>query len=116
MKTNNPQLWDQLRTAYRPETPELDVAAIMDAVRREAAARPLRRAAPGLAGPIPAWACTAAAILAVFATGFVVGRSVTIADQHISAAWTQSVPPEEFAQSFLTFGDAADVAIDDSSL
>lgn len=114
MKTNDSELWNQFRTAYRPETPELDVAAIMDAVRREAAAHPLRRAAPGLAGPIPAWACTAAALLAVFATGVVVGRSVTLADQHISAAWTKSVQPEEFAQSFLPF-EAADDA-DDSSL
>ena len=103
MKTNDPQLWDQLRTAYRPETPALDVASIMDAVRREAAVRPVRRAAPGLAGPIPAWACTAAALLAVFATGVVVGRSVTLADQHIRDAWTQTVQPEEFANSILTF-------------
>ncbi len=112
MNPKNPELWDQLRTAYRPETPGLDTASIMDAIRREAAAHPLRRAAPGLAGPIPAWACTAAAVLAIFATGFVVGRSVTIADQHISAAWLQSVQPEDFAQSFLTFDDPAD----DSSL
>ena len=75
----------------------------MDAVRREAAAHPLRRPAPGLAGPIPAWACTAAALLAVFATGVVVGRSVTLADQHIRDAWTQTVQPEEFANSILTF-------------
>ena len=108
MKTNDPHLWDQLRTAYRPETPELDVASIMDAVRAEAAAHPLRRAAPGLAGPIPAWACTAAALLAVFATGVVVGRSVTIADQHIRAAWTQTVQPEEFVHSFLTYEEADD--------
>ena len=114
MKTNDPQLWDQLRTAYRPETPELDVEAIMGAVRREAAAHPLCRAAPGLAGPIPAWACTAAALLAVFATGVVVGRSVTLADQHIRDAWTQTVQPEEFAASILTFDDADDDAADPS--
>ena len=114
MNMNNQKIWDQLRTAYRPEAPALDVASIMDAVRREAAAQPLRRIQPGLAGPIPAWACTAAAVLAIFATGFVVGRSVTVADQHISAAWTQSVEPEEFAQSFLTFDETA--ANDDSSL
>ena len=113
MNMNNQKIWDQLRTAYRPEAPALDVASIMDAVRREAVAHPLRRIQPGLAGPIPAWACTAAAMLAIFATGFVVGRSVTVADQHISAAWTQSVQPEEFAQSFLTFEEATD---DDSSL
>ena len=113
MHMKNRELWNQLRTAYRPEAPALDVASIMDAVRREAVAHPLRRIQPGLAGPIPAWACTAAAMLAIFATGFVVGRSVTVADQHISAAWTQSVEPEEFAQSFLTFEEATD---DDSSL
>ena len=108
MKTNNPELWDQLRTAYRPETPELDVAAIRAAVRAEAAAHPLRRPKPSLAGPIPAWACTAAALLAVFATGVVVGRSVTIADEHIRDAWTKTVQPEEFAHSFLTSEDAED--------
>lgn len=114
MNAKNQELWDQLRTAYRPDAPALDVGAIMDAVRREAATHPLRRVAPGLAGPIPAWACTAAALLAVFVTGVVVGRSVTIADQHISTAWTKSVQPEEFAQSFLPF-EATDAA-DDSSL
>ncbi len=114
MKTNDPQLWDRLRTAYRPEAPELDVASIMDAVRREAAARPVRRAAPGLAGPIPAWACTAAALLAVFATGVVVGRSVTLADQRIRDAWTQTVRPEEFAASILPFDADADDDADPS--
>ena len=113
VNAKNQELWDQLRTSYRPAELRLDVASIMDAVRREAAARPLARIPPGLAGPIPAWACTAAAILAIFAAGFVVGRSVTVADQHIRAAWTQSVPPEEFAQSFLAVVPAND---DDSSL
>ncbi len=41
------------------------------------------------------------------------GRSVTIADQHIRAAWTQSVQPEEFAHSFLIYEEADD---DDPSL
>ncbi len=112
MNMKNPELWNQLRTAYHPSEPGLDTASIMDAIRQEAVARPLRRVKLGLAGPIPAWVCTAAAILAIFATGFVVGRSVTVADQHISAAWTQSVEPEEFAQSFLPFADSGD----DSSL
>ena len=114
MNHKNPEFWDQLRTAYRPEAPALDVASIMDAVRQEAAAHPLRRAKPGLAGPVPAWACTAAAVLAIFATGFVVGRSVTVADQHISAAWTKTIPPDEFAHSILHFEEDADD--DDSSL
>ena len=47
MNMKNQKYWDQLRTAYRPEAPALDVASIMDAVRREAAAQPLRRIQPG---------------------------------------------------------------------
>ena len=114
VNAKNQELWDQLRTSYRPAELRLDVASIMDAVRREAAARALRRAAPGLAGPIPAWACTAAALLAVFATGVVVGRSVTLADQRIRDAWTQTVQPEEFAASILPFDVPEDA--DDPSL
>lgn len=108
MNMKHNETWAQLRTAYRPAAPALDTASIMDAVRREAAACPLTRADPGLAGPIPGWFCTAAAVLAIFATGFVLGRSVSVADRNISEAWTKTVPPEEFAQSFLTFEDAND--------
>ena len=108
MNLKNPELWDQLRTAYRPATPALDTAAIMDAIRREAAAQPLRRADLGLAAPIPTWVCATAACLALVATITVVSRSVTVADQHISQAWTQSVQPDEFAHNFLAFtGDSS---------
>ena len=108
MNLKNEPSWNRLRTAYRPEAPALDVASIMDAVRREAAAHPLQLAKPGLAGPIPAWACTAAALLAIFAAGFVVGRSVSVADRNISNAWMQTVQPEEFTQTILTVDESAD--------
>ncbi|HOE00286.1 MAG TPA: hypothetical protein PLD40_08645 [Kiritimatiellia bacterium] len=111
MKTQSSTLWAQLRTAYRPEVPELDTAAIMAAVRQEART-PVRRTAAGMAAAIPGWACTAAAVLAIFASGFVVGRAFNVADQHIRAAWTQSVQPEEFATTFLSYEPARD----DSSL
>ncbi len=106
MNMKHTEIWEQMRTAYQPAAPTLDTAAIMNAVRREAAARPWRRADPGLAGQIPGWICTAAAVLAIFATGFVLGRSVSVADRTIGMAWTKTVPPEEFAQSFLTFEEA----------
>lgn len=105
MKPN--ETWEQLRTAYRPAAPILDTASIMNAVRREATARPWQRADPGLAGQIPGWFCTAAAVLAIFATGFVLGRSVSVADRNIAEAWTKTVPPEEFTQSFLTFEESS---------
>ena len=59
MNPKNPELWDQLRTAYRPPAPALDTASIMDAIRRDAAVHPLRRASIGLAAPVPGWVCTA---------------------------------------------------------
>ena len=101
MKTKRSEPWDALRAAYRPPAPELDVAYIMDAVRREAAAAPLRRAEPGLAAGIPPWTCFVAASLAIFAAGFVVGRSASVADRQISQAWMQSVQLDEFEQTFL---------------
>ena len=94
--------WPHLRTAYRPEVPELDTAAIMGAVRREAAAQPWRRPA-GLAAPVPVWLCATAAALALLATVAVVSQSIAIADRHISQAWMQSVQPDEFARNFLDF-------------
>lgn len=101
MNHPKPEPWDSLRAAYRPQVPDLDVASIMDAVRREAAANPLRRVQPGLAAGISPWTCFAAASLAIFAAGFVVGRSATVADRQISQAWMQSVQLEEFEQTFL---------------
>ena len=105
MNMNNRELWDQLRTAYRPQAPNLDTASIMDAIRREAAAQPLRRADAGLATPIPAWVCATAASLAILAAATVVGRSIATADRQISQAWMRSVQPGEFVQNFIPFAD-----------
>ena len=110
MRMNNPEIWDRLRTAYRPEVPNLDTAAIMAAVRREAAENPVQRAAPSPLAAIPPWVCVAAASLAIFAAGYAVGRSFTDADQQISHAWTQSVPLDQFEQTFLTFTEPEDPA------
>lgn len=107
MNGSRQELWNRLRTVYRPVEADLDVSAIMDAVRREAAATPLRRPAGGLAAPIPTWACAAAAALAFLAAAGVVARSVTLADRQIGQAWLQSVQPGEFAQNFLTFDDSS---------
>lgn len=101
MNMKNPEAWDRLRAAHRPQAPDLDTASIMDAVRREAAAHPLQRAKPALTAGIPPWACVAAAALAIFAAGYVIGRSATVADGQISQAWMQSVQLEEFEQTFL---------------
>lgn len=110
MRMNNPEIWDRLRTAYRPAVPALDTAAIMAAVRQEAAANPVQRAAPGPLAAIPPWVCVAAASLAIFAAGYAVGRSFADADQQISSAWNQSVRLDEFEQTFLTLSEPDDPA------
>ena len=107
MNNNNPELWDQLRSAYRPPTPALDTASIMDAVRREAVAHPLRRADAVAVAAIPTWVCALAASLAILATAGVVGRSFTIADRQISQAWLRSIQPDQFEQSILSFSDTS---------
>ena len=107
MKTENPELWNQLRAAYHPQEVSLDTASIMDAVRREAAAHPLRRADAVAVAAIPTWVCALAASLAILATAGVVGRSFTIADRQISQAWLRSIQPDQFEQSILSFSDSS---------
>ena len=107
MKTHSPELWDQLRANYRPQVPELDTAAIMTAIRQEAASRPLRRTETGLASPIPIWVCATAASLALFAAVTVVSRSISAADQQIGHAWMRSVEPDRFVQNLVPFADDA---------
>ena len=105
MNNKNQELWEQLRTAYRPQVPDLDTASIMAAIRQEAATHPLRRADPGLASPIPTWVCAAAASLALLAAATVVGRAITAADLPIGQAWMRSVEPDKFVQNFVPFAD-----------
>ncbi len=103
MKHHPSEPWNALRAAGRPPVPDLDLAAIMDAVRREASAHPLPRIAPSPVMAIPTWACALAASLAILAAASVIGRSVTDADRQIGHAWMRSVQPGEFVQTFLPF-------------
>ena len=105
MKTNHPELWDQLRASYRPQEVEIDTASIMASIRREAIAHPLPRSVSSPVANIPTWICAMAASLALLATVTVVSRSISAADLQISQAWLQSVQPNEFAQNFLPFAD-----------
>ncbi len=107
MNTPPRHTWDQLRAAYRPAAPALDTAAIMDAVRQEAFWGALRRAPAGLAAGVPLWFCAAAASLALLAAAGALGSSIRMADQSISDAWCQSVPPEEFERSFMNAEELA---------
>ncbi|MDD2520160.1 MAG: hypothetical protein PHR34_04340 [Kiritimatiellae bacterium] len=106
MNTRYPDIWNGLRAAYRPETPELDTAAIMAAVRREAAAHPARRLPPNPVAAIPTWACAAAASLALMASGAILAQSLETADRQIGSAWMRSVQPDQFADAFLTPGNS----------
>lgn len=107
MNKQQADLWKQLRSAYRPATPELDTAAILEAVRREAAAHPLRRAEARPVGAIPTWLCATAASLALLAAASVLFQSVELADQQIGLAWMHSVEPDQFAETFIPFGESS---------
>jgi hypothetical protein len=107
MNDKKQELWDQFRTGYRPQVPDLDVAAIMGAIRREAAAHPLRRADSSPVMAIPTWVCAMAASLAILAAASVVARSVTVADNQIGLAWLRSIQPAQFEQSILNFSDSS---------
>ena len=105
MNMKNQNEWNQVRAAWRPAPPPtLDTAALMAAVRAEAAARPVRRAPEALAASIPAWVCAAAAALALMATTTAVVRSVDKADSFIGQAWLHSVEPAEFETNILPSG------------
>lgn len=107
MNKKQSALWDQLRTAYRPQNPDLDTAAIMDAIRREAASQPLRPAVANPVAAIPTWVCAMAASLALLAAVGVVGRSISLADTQINLAWLRSIQPNQFEQSILSFSDSS---------
>jgi hypothetical protein len=107
MNTQPSDLWRQLRAAYRPAVPELDTAAILDAVRREAAAHPLSRPVTGPVAAIPTWLCATAAALALLAAASAFMQSVETADQQIGLAWMRSVQPDQFEETFLPFGESS---------
>ena len=79
-----------LRDAPRPAVPALDTAAIMDAIRAEAAVRPVRaiRTRPAL----QAFTSIAAAA-AIICSTLPILRAEAAADRNIVAAWTQSIDP-----------------------
>ena len=93
--------WDSLRAAYRPASPSLDVASIMDAVLREAAAPPARRPQANPVAAVPTWACAAAASLAILASASMLARSFGAADRHIGQAWMLSLQPDQFEENVL---------------
>ena len=79
-----------LRDAPRAAVPALDTAAIMDAIRAEAAVRPVHaiRTRPAL----QAFTSIAAAA-AIVCSVMPILRAEAAADRNIAAAWTQSIDP-----------------------
>ena len=98
MKTTTENEWSRmLAEAGAPAVPALDAAAIMAAVRAEAAARPVRRL-EYVPMPVPNWLGTLAASLAFLVAVGMLARSAGQADREIGLAWTRSVQPTEFVQ------------------
>ena len=99
-KTTDNELRRLFAEAGSPAVPALDAAAIMDAVRAEAAARPVRRL-DYLARDVPRWLGAVAASLAFLAAAGLLVRSVGQADREIGVAWVRSVEPTEFVQNVM---------------
>ena len=99
-KTTDNELRRLFAEAGSPAVPALDAAAIMDAVRAEAAARPVRRL-DYVARDVPRWLGAVAASLAFLAAAGLLVRSVGQADREIGVAWVRSVEPTEFVQNVM---------------
>ena len=84
-----------------PAVPALDTAAIMAAVRAEAAVRPVRRP-DYVARDVPRWFGAVAASLAFLAAAGLLVRAIGQADQEIGVAWARSVEPSEFVRNVMT--------------
>lgn len=101
MNTTIEHEWRCMRAeAGAPAVPALDEAAIMAAVRAEAAARPVRRA-PYAVRDVPRWVGAVAASLAFIAAAAMLVQSAGRADREIGVAWAKSVEPTEFVQSVM---------------
>ena len=73
----------------------------MDAVRREAAAAPLRHVQTNPVAAVPTWACAAAASLAILAAASMLARSFGAADRHVGQAWMLSLQPDQFEEKVM---------------
>lgn len=101
MKQTIDHEWRRMRAeAGAPAVPALNEAAIMAAVRAEAAVRPVRRA-PYAVRDVPRWIGTVAASLAFIAAVGMLLQAAGRADREIGVAWTRNVEPTEFVQNVM---------------
>ncbi|MDR0994612.1 MAG: hypothetical protein LBN38_08660 [Verrucomicrobiota bacterium] len=105
MNKNQPIPWSYMQNAYLPPKPELDLSAIMQAVREEATRHPCRNIPTAPLARMPTWACAVAACLALAAAIGAVGGSVSMADTEISQAWLLSIQPVELEQGLSGLND-----------
>ena len=101
MKKTIEHEWQRMRAeAGAPAVPALDTASIMDAVRAEAAVRPVRRL-EYVQMDVPRWLGAAAAALAFIAAAGMLLQAGGKADREIGVAWARSVDPAEFVQNVM---------------
>lgn len=95
-----------LRDAPRAAVPELDTAAIMAAVRAEAAAHPLVWHRPN---PAAQTFSAIAAAIAIAWSAITLLHAPATADAHIQTAWLQNIDPSALEEA-LTSEGAVDAA------
>jgi len=89
--------WNDLKAAWRAPDAGLDEAAILAAVRREAAVRPARR---GAVRRRP-WIGAAAVAASLAWAAFTLAQARGTADRQIGLAWMNSIEPQALQSSVM---------------
>ena len=97
-----------LRTAPRAAAPVLDTASIMDAIRAEAAVRPVVGFRPN---PAVQTLSSIAAALVIAWSAMTLLRAPATADSHIQTAWLQTVSPAVLEATLTSDQDTTDLAL-----
>jgi hypothetical protein len=95
--------WSELKAAWAAPAAALDEAAIMAAVRREAAARPARGVARR---GQRTWIGAAAVAAALAWTAFTLAQAGGSADRQIGLAWMNSIEPQTLEDSVMSVAGA----------
>lgn len=99
--------WQELKAAWGGLPGALDTDAIMAAVRREAAVRPVRGAARGGAG---GWWGAAAVAASLAWAAFTLAQAGGTAERQIGLAWLNGIEPGALESEVLASGGGEMVA------
>lgn len=98
MNRMDPFDWNELKAAWAAPAAALDEAAIMAAVRREAAARPVR----GTLRARRPWLGAAAVAAALAWSAFTLAQARGTADRQVGLAWMNGIGPQTLEEDVMS--------------